>query len=172
MRRGDCLALMLGALLTLGFAPRAQALDIDLRTNAGFTVFGADDFDATGRAVAMADLDGDGFRDIIIGSIGTTVPATSSPNSGSVDIIWGDTQANLGLTRDLLISSRRAHRRRRHRRPGGAFSSLPAISTRMAARTSRSARRWVTGPGNIARTAATSTSSTAARARRGPASRR
>jgi len=105
MRRGDCLALMLGALLTLGLAPRAQALDIDLRTNAGFTVFGADLFDATGRAVAMADLDGDGYRDIIIGSIGTDGAGNVVANSGSVDIIWGDTQANLGLTRDLLISS-------------------------------------------------------------------
>jgi hypothetical protein len=106
MRRGDYLALFFSALLTLGIAPRAHAnLDIDLRTNAGFTVFGADVFDATGRAVAMADLDGDGFKDIIIGSIGTDGAGEVVPNSGSVDIIWGDTQANLGTSRDLAISS-------------------------------------------------------------------
>ena len=106
MRRGDYLALCLSALLMTGIAPRAHALlDIDLRTNAGFTVFGADGFDASGRAVAMADLDGDGFKDIIVGSIGTDGAGNVVPNSGSVDIIWGDTQANLGLSRDLLTGS-------------------------------------------------------------------
>src|SRR6476660_747270 len=105
MRRGDCIALILGALLTLGLAPRAQAFDIDLRTNAGFTVYGADVFDATGRAVAMADLDGDGFKDIIVGSIGTDGLGNAVPNSGAVDIIWGNTRAALGLSRDLLTGS-------------------------------------------------------------------
>src|SRR5262245_15077916 len=105
MRRGDYLALLFSALLTLGIAPRAHAnLDIDLRTNAGFTVFGADLFDATGRAVAMADLDGDGYKDIIIGSIGTDGAGNAVPNSGSVDIVWGNTQAALGLTRDLATT--------------------------------------------------------------------
>jgi hypothetical protein len=106
MRRGNCIALVLGALLTLGITPRAQAtLNIDLRTSAGFTVFGADGFDATGRAVAMADLDGDGYKDIIIGSIGTDGVGNVVPNSGAVDIIWGDTRVNLGTSRDLLVGS-------------------------------------------------------------------
>lgn len=102
MRRGNCVALLLGALLTLGIAQPAHALlDIDLRTNAGFTVFGSDFFDASGRAVAMADLDGDGYNDIIVGSIGTDGAGNALPNSGSVDIIWGNTRTNLGLSRDL-----------------------------------------------------------------------
>jgi hypothetical protein len=106
MRRGDCVALVLGALLTLGITPCAHAaFSIDLRTNAGYTVFGADVFDATGRAVAMADLDGDGFKDIIIGSIGTDGVGNVVPNSGAVDIIWGNTRAALGTSRDLLVGS-------------------------------------------------------------------
>lgn len=106
MRRCDCVALLLGALMTFGFASRASALiNIDLRTNAGFTVYGADVFDATGRAVAMADLDGDGFKDIIIGSIGTDGLGNAVANSGSVDIIWGNTRVALGLSRDLLTGS-------------------------------------------------------------------
>ena len=105
MKRGDHVALILSALLIMSIAPRAHALDIDLRTNAGLTVYGAEVFDATGRAVAMADLDGDGYRDIIIGSIGTDGLGNVKPNSGSVDIIWGNTRANLGASKDLLTQS-------------------------------------------------------------------
>ncbi|MEP7028078.1 MAG: hypothetical protein ABI960_05740 [Candidatus Eisenbacteria bacterium] len=105
MRRWNYVALFLGALLTAGIAPQAQALDIDLRTNAGFTVFGAEGFDVTGRSVAMADLDGDGYNDIIIGSIGTDGVGNILPNSGAVDIIWGNTRANLGASKDLLTQS-------------------------------------------------------------------
>ncbi len=105
MRRCHYVALLLGALLVAGIAPQARALDIDLLTNAGFTVYGADVFDATGRAVAMADLDGDGYRDIIIGSIGTDGLGNVKANSGSVDIIWGNTRANLGASKDLVSQS-------------------------------------------------------------------
>jgi hypothetical protein len=105
MRRWNYVALFLSALLVAGIAPQARALDIDLRTNAGFTVYGADVFDATGRAVAMADLDGDGFSDIIIGSIGTDGLGNVKANSGSVDIIWGNTPANLGAAKDLVSQS-------------------------------------------------------------------
>ena len=105
MRRWNYVALFLSALLVAGIAPQARALDIDLRTNAGFTVYGADVFDASGRAVAMADLDGDGYNDIIIGSIGTDGLGNVKANSGSVDIIWGDTRANLGASKDLVSQS-------------------------------------------------------------------
>src|SRR5580765_3780144 len=105
MKRGNCALMLVSALCFVGVSTQAHGMDIDLRTNAGFTVFGADVFDATGRAVAMADLDGDGYRDIIIGSIGTDGAGNVISNSGSVDIIWGDTQANLGVSRDLLASS-------------------------------------------------------------------
>ncbi|MGH7727131.1 MAG: FG-GAP repeat protein, partial [Candidatus Eiseniibacteriota bacterium] len=96
----------LGLAVLLLSAPAAHAgLVFDLRTSSGLVVWGADLFDNSGRAVAMGDVDGDGFRDIIIGSIGTDGAGEVVPNSGAVDIIWGDTRTNLGLTKDLLTQS-------------------------------------------------------------------
>ncbi len=93
------------AALLLGIVPGAAAVDIDLRTNTGFVVWGARFQDNTGRAVAFGDLDGDGFRDIIIGSIGVDGNGLTIPNSGAVDIVWGDTRVNLGASKDLLTQS-------------------------------------------------------------------
>ncbi len=105
MRRGYLAVTFAATLGALGLASNAGAVDIDLRTNPGFVVYGAEGFDNTGRAVAMADLDGDGFRDIIIGSIGVDGAGNTVPGAGAVDIIWGDTRANLGPSKDLLTQS-------------------------------------------------------------------
>jgi len=98
-------SLLLTAALLAGFAPAVSAVDIDLRTNTGFIVWGARVQDNTGRAVAFGDLDGDGFRDIIVGSIGVDGNGLTIPNSGAVDIVWGDTRPNLGPSKDLLTQS-------------------------------------------------------------------
>lgn len=105
MNRGNRSSLLFTALLVLGSASSAAALDIDLRTNTGFIVWGAETQDNTGRAVAFGDLDGDGFRDIITGSIGVDGAGETVPNSGAVDIVWGDTRVNLGVSKDLLTQS-------------------------------------------------------------------
>src|SRR5262245_29376366 len=105
MNRGNRSSLLLTAVALLGFASSASAVDIDLRTNTGFIVWGAQTQDNTGRAVAFGDLDGDGFRDIIIGSIGVDGAGETIPNSGAVDIVWGDTRVNLGASKDLLTQS-------------------------------------------------------------------
>ena len=94
-------SIVLAAALLAGFAPAASAVDIDLRTNTGFIVWGARAQDNAGRAVAFGDLDGDGFRDIIVGSIGVDGNGLTVPNSGAVDIVWGDTRVNLGASKDL-----------------------------------------------------------------------
>lgn len=96
---------LLTAALLAGFAPAAFAVDIDLRTNTGFVVWGARISDNAGRAVAFGDLDGDGFRDIIVGSIGVDGNGQTIPNSGAVDIVWGDTRVNLGASKDLLTQT-------------------------------------------------------------------
>jgi len=98
-------SVLLAAALLVGFAPAASALDIDLRTNTGFIVWGARIQDNAGRAVAFGDLDGDGFRDIIVGSIGVDGNGQTIPNSGAVDIVWGDTRVNLGASKDLLTQT-------------------------------------------------------------------
>ena len=105
MNRGQRSSLLLTAFALIGFASSAAAVDIDLRTNTGFVVWGAAPSDNTGRAVAFGDLDGDGFRDIIIGSIGVDGSGATIPNSGAVDIVWGDTRVNLGPSKDLLTQS-------------------------------------------------------------------
>jgi hypothetical protein len=105
MNRGNRSSLLFTAILVLGYASSAAALDIDLRTNTGFIVWGARVQDNTGRAVAFGDLDGDGFRDIITGSIGVDGAGATVPNSGAVDIVWGDTRVNLGVSKDLLTQS-------------------------------------------------------------------
>jgi hypothetical protein len=105
MNRGNRSSLFLAAVLTLGLAPSASAVDIDLRTNTGFVVWGARFQDNTGRAVAFGDLDGDGYRDIITGSIGVDGSGQTIANSGAVDIVWGDTRVNLGTSKDLLTQS-------------------------------------------------------------------
>src|SRR5687767_11581409 len=105
MNRGQRSSLLLAAAALVGFATSAAAVDIDLRTNTGFVVWGAVSQDNTGRAVAFGDLDGDGFRDIIIGSIGVDGSGATIPNSGAVDIVWGDTRVNLGASKDLLTDS-------------------------------------------------------------------
>jgi len=98
-------SILLTAALLAGFAPAAFAVDIDLRTNTGFIVWGARPQDNSGRAVAFGDLDGDGFRDIIVGSIGVDGNGLTVPNSGAVDIVWGDTRVNLGASKDLLTQA-------------------------------------------------------------------
>jgi hypothetical protein len=105
MNRGNRSSLLFAALLVLGFTPSAWAVDIDLRTNTGFIVWGARVQDNTGRAVAFGDLDGDGFRDIITGSIGVDGSGQTIANSGAVDIVWGNTRLNLGPSKDLLTQS-------------------------------------------------------------------
>ena len=105
MNSGSRAALLAVALL-MSVVPAARAgLTIDLRTSSLLTIYGAESFDASGRSVAMGDLDGDGFRDIVIGSIGTDGAGNAIPNSGSIDIIWGNTRVALGTTKDLLTQS-------------------------------------------------------------------
>lgn len=105
MNRRHRSTFLISAVLLLAMAPSAGAVDIDLRTNTGFVVWGARTQDNTGRAVAFGDLDGDGFRDIIIGSIGVDANGQTIANSGAVDIVWGDTRVNLGTEKDLLTQS-------------------------------------------------------------------
>ena len=105
MNRGNRSFLLLTAAALLGFASSAAAVDIDLRTNTGFIVWGARTQDNAGRAVAFGDLDGDGFRDIIVGSIGVDGAGLTIPNSGAVDIVWGNTRVNLGTSKDLLTQT-------------------------------------------------------------------
>jgi hypothetical protein len=162
-------SILLTAALLAGFAPAAFAVDIDLRTNTGFIVWGARSSDNAGRAVAFGDLDGDGFRDIIVGSIGVDGNGLTIPNSGAVDIVWGDTRVNLGASKDLLTQTDVRIEGADTGDQVGVFvvsGDFDGDGLDDLAMPPRSATAWATS----ARMPATSTSTTAAHAPRGPAS--
>ena len=79
-----------------GSAPGSQPEPI---SDADIVINGADDFDHLGRAVAVADLDADGFADIIVGSPRADGPGNSRPDCGEVHVIHG--AASLSRTIDL-----------------------------------------------------------------------
>lgn len=58
-------------------------------SDADIVIDGADDFDHLGRALAVTDLDSDGFADIIAGSPRADGPGNSRPDCGEVHVIFG-----------------------------------------------------------------------------------
>lgn len=65
----------------------------DLNGSRGFLVVGADNGDFTGSALAGADLNNDGFDDLIIGSVFADIPQQSvfntGVNAGEIAVIYG-----------------------------------------------------------------------------------
>ena len=70
----------------VGSEPGVQSVPV---SDADIVINGADDFDHLGRAVAVADLDADGFADIIVGSPRADGPGNSRPDCGEVHVIHG-----------------------------------------------------------------------------------
>ncbi|HEY3176622.1 MAG TPA: FG-GAP repeat protein [Candidatus Polarisedimenticolia bacterium] len=79
---------LLDLTLRRGPAP-APGAPASLITDAGLVIEGAGDFDHLGRALAVADLDGDGASDIIAGAPRADGPRDTRPDCGEVHVIFG-----------------------------------------------------------------------------------
>jgi hypothetical protein len=82
--------------------------EIDLSVDVpDLLIRGNESEDKFGHALAIANVNGDAFDDIIIGAPERGIPSTPPPiwysrdNIGSVYIIFGDTKANLGTYRNM-----------------------------------------------------------------------
>jgi hypothetical protein len=83
---------------------RAGSTEIDLATDTqGFRIDGAADGNRAGYSVATGDVNGDGRRDFILGSIGTacrngTLPLTCQGDAGAAYVVFGKAdQGNVDL---------------------------------------------------------------------------
>lgn len=74
-------------------------IDLQNLGTAGVVIYGADTGDQTGHFVAAADINNDGFSDIIAGAHSADAGGNSIANSGGAYIIWGSD--NLPSTIDL-----------------------------------------------------------------------
>ncbi|MEI8383067.1 MAG: integrin alpha, partial [Planctomycetota bacterium] len=66
---------------------------------AGITIFGADNGDGSGRQVSAADVNGDGFDDLLIGAVRADASGNAKLNAGDSYVIFGG--ASLPTTIDL-----------------------------------------------------------------------
>ncbi|MCL6642295.1 MAG: FG-GAP-like repeat-containing protein [Candidatus Bipolaricaulota bacterium] len=72
------------------FGSTALSERIDLAKNRpDVHIYGADAGDTLGVSVAVGDLDGDGFADVIIGAPGANGPQNKRPSSGEVYVLRG-----------------------------------------------------------------------------------
>ena len=86
--------------------PWTTASDIDLFTNPAeaTVVYGRDENDFTGQYLATGDLDGDGFVDVLLSSMGPDGPGNTRPEAGEAWILWGGADPRPVIT-DLLTPS-------------------------------------------------------------------
>src|SRR5262249_51975423 len=106
-RRVPLVAILMGTLLgAAGFPARAQyaPISVDLGTDLqDFTLYGISDHERAGSAVLVADLNGDGIADIVIGARGAKGPSdTRGDFTGEVYIRFGTSR--YGRTQDLFTS--------------------------------------------------------------------
>src|SRR5262249_23254659 len=69
----------------------------------GFVIQGGDAADGSGISVASADMNHDGFSDLIIGVDGGSGPQNTTPNAGEVSIVFG--KANWIGTPSISLAS-------------------------------------------------------------------
>ena len=85
---------------------------IDLAsTTPDLIIRGENSSDEFGASIAIANVNGDGYNDIIIGAPGYGLPAIGPliyrQNIGATYVIFGNTKANLGTFRDMTIPGQR-----------------------------------------------------------------
>ena len=76
------------------------------KTNADLTIWGTAAGDRLGRAVAVADVNGDGKGDLVLGAP-TTDRSGSALDAGEVDILFGSTTINSPNPRDFTITAQK-----------------------------------------------------------------
>ena len=89
------------AYVVFGRARNAFAPNTSLSTAAGLTLFGAQTDDHLGLAVAVGDINGDDFADIVVGASAADGYQESKPDSGEVFVLLGRSRALLPSTIDL-----------------------------------------------------------------------
>lgn len=80
---------------------RFDARGTSLATAAGMTIWGAQPDDHLGLTVATADINGDGFKDIVVAAPAADGYQASKTDSGQVYIVLGRTRALLPTALDL-----------------------------------------------------------------------
>jgi len=81
----------------IGIAPDLKS--VDLQRQADIHIYGADRGDRAGTAVTTADVNGDGFDDIVIGASFAGGPDNSQDKAGEVSVVLGS--ATIANTIDL-----------------------------------------------------------------------
>ena len=76
------------AYVIFGIRPLPVALDL-AEDEAGLTVFGAEDGDRLGAAVAIGDIDRDGWLDLVIGASEADGPGNKRRDAGEIYVIYG-----------------------------------------------------------------------------------
>jgi hypothetical protein len=94
---GECYAIYGDTRTNLG-----KELSLENRSMADVTIYGADDNDNLGTQVALADIDGDGYDDLIIGAELADGPNNARKNAGDIFIIRGKKS---GITTPVDLSN-------------------------------------------------------------------
>lgn len=100
------------AYLIYGSADWSSGFSVDDDSQSVVTILGADVSDHTGRFVAAADLNGDGYNDLIIPANSADAANNQKAQSGDVAIIWGAADlpavidlANLGAAGTIIYGA-------------------------------------------------------------------
>jgi len=87
---GECYLIFGNTRANLG-----KELDLENITNSDLTIFGADENDNLGTQVALADIDNDGYADLIMGADKADGPNNARINAGDIYVVKGDKKSNL-----------------------------------------------------------------------------
>lgn len=93
---GECYVVFGDSRANLG-----KSLDLENRTHADIIIYGNDEYDSAGTNVALADLDGDNYADIIIGAEKADGPNNARDNSGELYVIKGNKRSLMRTEIDL-----------------------------------------------------------------------
>jgi hypothetical protein len=77
--------------------------EVDLAAGADLTIYGAEAGDNAGSWAGVADFDGDGYGDLVVGVPLADGVSNAKVNAGETFVLYGDARASLPLTIDLNL---------------------------------------------------------------------